>query len=83
VATDINTALLNDLSASNLETREHNILTEDLPEAAFDIVHCRWLLHHLPTPEIAVERMIKAVRPGGWLLPRRGGLFPRPRFAEP
>jgi ubiE/COQ5 methyltransferase family len=41
MATDINTALLKELSAPNLETREHNILTEDLPEAAFDIVHCR------------------------------------------
>jgi 2-polyprenyl-3-methyl-5-hydroxy-6-metoxy-1,4-benzoquinol methylase len=76
VATDINTALLKDLSAPNLETRDHDILIEDLPEAAFDIVHCRWLLHHLPTPEVAIERMIKAVRPGGWLLLEEVDFFP-------
>jgi hypothetical protein len=34
------------------------------------------LLHHLPTPEIAVERMIKAVRPGGWLLLEEVDFFP-------
>jgi 2-polyprenyl-3-methyl-5-hydroxy-6-metoxy-1,4-benzoquinol methylase len=76
LATDINTALLKGLSAPNLETRDHDILTEDLPEAAFDIVHCRWLLHHLPTPEVAIERMIKAVRPGGWLLLEEVDFFP-------
>jgi SAM-dependent methyltransferase len=76
MATDLNTALLNELTAPNLETREHNILTENLPEAAFDIVHCRWLLHHLPTPEVAIDRMIKAVRPGGWLLIEEVDFFP-------
>ena len=76
MATDINPALLKNLTAPNLETREHDILNEDLPEAAFDIVHCRWLLHHLPTPEVAVERMIKAVRPGGWLLLEEVDFFP-------
>ena len=32
----------------NLEVRRHDITVEDLPEGQFDLVHTRWLLHHLP-----------------------------------
>lgn len=32
---------------------------------AFDVVHTRFVLEHLPQPEKAVAQMIKAVRPGG------------------
>src|SRR5689334_25230763 len=54
VATDINTALLQDLQRPNLEPRRHDILSEALPEGAFDFVHTRWLLHHLPQPDVAI-----------------------------
>lgn len=31
----------------------------------FDVVHTRFLLEHLPTPEKVVEQMVKAAKPGG------------------
>jgi ubiquinone/menaquinone biosynthesis C-methylase UbiE len=34
----------------------------------FDIVHCRFVLTHLPNPEKAVDQMLSMVRPGGLLL---------------
>ena len=32
---------------------------------AFDVVHARFLLEHIPQPERVVEQMARAVRPGG------------------
>jgi ubiquinone/menaquinone biosynthesis C-methylase UbiE len=76
VATDINTALLENLSAPNLEAWQHDILAEDLPIGHFDFAHTRWLLHHLPDPEIAIDRMIASLKPGGWLLLEEVDFFP-------
>ncbi len=68
VATDINTRFLRQLNAPNLETRQHDILKDELETGVFDLVHCRCLLMHLPEPEKAMRRMANAVRPGGWLI---------------
>lgn len=76
VATDINTALLAHLGHPNLETRAHDITADPLPDGEFDFVHTRWLLHHLPEPEQVVRRMIRALRPGGWLLLEEVDFFP-------
>ena len=76
VATDINPTLLKELERPNLKTRHHDILNEPLPEGDFDLVHARWILHHLPTPEIAISRMVSALRPGGWLLLEEVDFFP-------
>ena len=68
VAADLNPRLLRRASLpTNVEVREHNILTQDLEAAQYDLVHCRALLMHLPQPAVALERMAAAVRPGGWL----------------
>jgi len=68
VATDINLRFLDGTSASNLELWEHDILTDPLPQNAFDLVHCRALFCHLPEPEQVLTRMVGALRPGGRLL---------------
>ncbi len=31
----------------------------------FDIVHCRFVLEHIPDPLVAVKQMVRAARPGG------------------
>jgi SAM-dependent methyltransferase len=68
VATDIDIRHLQDLSLPNLEIVQHNILDDASPEPAFDLVHTRLLLVHLPRREEALDRMISALKPGGWLL---------------
>jgi SAM-dependent methyltransferase len=68
VATDINTALLDDLDLPNLEVRRHDLQTEDLPKGEFDLVHARLVLIHLPAREEVLRRMAEALAPGGWLL---------------
>ncbi|MCI0548920.1 MAG: class I SAM-dependent methyltransferase, partial [Candidatus Rokubacteria bacterium] len=68
VATDADPRFLGGLVGPNLEVRRHDILTDALPEATYDLVHCRALLLHLGAPQRALERMVAALRPGGWLL---------------
>jgi SAM-dependent methyltransferase len=68
VATDIDIGHLRALSLPNLEVLQQNILEDGLREASFDLVHARLLLVHLPQREEALDRMISALRPGGWLL---------------
>lgn len=68
LATDLDTRLLEAIDASNVETRLHDITTEDLEPGAYDLVHARLLLEHLPEHEAALRRMRAALRPGGWLL---------------
>lgn len=76
VATDINIQLLQDIRQPNFEAIKHDITVDSAPESDFDFVHSRWLLHHLPKPELAIRRMIDALRPGGWLLLEEVDFFP-------
>ncbi|MFF8848345.1 methyltransferase domain-containing protein [Streptomyces sp. NPDC015127] len=53
--------------APNLEVMAHNIVTDPLPEAEFDVIHARLVLLHLPERRLVLNRLAKALRPGGWL----------------
>jgi len=68
VATDINTRLLDALTGPNVEVLRHDIVADALPQGVFDLVHARALLIHLPGRDRALDRMLTALKPGGWLL---------------
>jgi SAM-dependent methyltransferase len=68
VVTDINTRFLESLKQPNLEVLRHNIVTDPLPEGAFDLVHARLVLMHLPVRDSVLARLVAALKPGGWLL---------------
>lgn len=68
VATDLDARFLDEIDAANLEVRRHDILEDELETGAFDLVHSRFLLEHLPRYREALARMIDAVAPGGWIL---------------
>jgi SAM-dependent methyltransferase len=68
LATDINTRFLEELPYSNLDVRRHDITTEELPEATFDLVHARSVLFHLADRKAALQFMVRALKPAGWLL---------------
>ena len=76
LATDIEPALLEQVEFPQLEIRRHDILNDPPPPAEFDLVHARWLLHHLPDPVEAMRRMVSAVRPGGWIVFEECDFFP-------
>jgi SAM-dependent methyltransferase len=68
LATDINPRCLHALSFPNLEVLRHDIRCEPLPIQTFDLVHARLVLMHLPERENILERMVKALKPGGWIV---------------
>ena len=74
--TDIDARFLQEIPEPNFAACTHDITAEDLPASQFDLVHARWLLHHLRDPERAIERMVAALRPGGWLLIEEADFFP-------
>ena len=69
VATDLNPRFLRGAELpGNIEVREHDVLEHDFEPQAYNVVHARALLVHMPEPERTVARLAAAVRPGGWLL---------------
>jgi SAM-dependent methyltransferase len=58
LATDIDPSFLRCMKSPNVEVRQHNIAVDALPEATFDLVHSRLVLHHVPQRDEALQRMI-------------------------
>jgi SAM-dependent methyltransferase len=74
-AVDRDTRFLEELDADNLDVQRRDVL-DGLPGDAYDLIHARMLLMHLPTREKFVEELAAAVRPGGWLLVEDMDIFP-------
>src|SRR5262249_46882350 len=76
VATDIDTTYLERLSIPNLEVRRHDSLEDPLDglgPGTFDLVCSRLVLFWLAgKQEIAIQRMVECLRPGGWLIDEDG-----------
>jgi SAM-dependent methyltransferase len=68
VATDLDTRFLEEIASYNLEVRKHNIVTEPIEEGTYDLVHSRDVLEHIPEREIVLDKMVSALKPGGWLV---------------
>src|SRR4051812_45567785 len=59
LVTDIDPRFLQGLAASgrpNLEVRQHDITSDRLPPDAFDLIHARLVLLHLPGADRVLER---------------------------
>jgi SAM-dependent methyltransferase len=68
VAVDLNTRFLEPLAGPHLEPVAVDVTNRALPRAEFDLVHSRLLLEHLPARGEVLANMIRAARPGGWVL---------------
>jgi SAM-dependent methyltransferase len=72
VASDVDIRYLRRLDLPNLQAIDHNILAdpiERLGSGSFDLVCSRLTLFHLVGhQELALRRMVKCLRPGGWLV---------------
>lgn len=67
VAADLDTRYLDPVERPNLEVLQHDVASDELPGGPYDLVHARLLIEHIPESG-ALERMIGALKPGGWLL---------------
>jgi SAM-dependent methyltransferase len=68
LATDLDTRFVERLSGPNLKIQQHDVVSDALPVADFDLVHSRAVLSHLPERDHVLGKMVGALRPGGWLL---------------
>lgn len=68
VALDINPRYLQSTIPANLEVRAGDIRTIELKEDSFDLVHARYVLIHIPDYEVALQRMLALLKPGGWII---------------
>ncbi len=67
-ATDIDTRFLDGLAEANLRVIRHDVTADDLPRAAFDLVHCRLVLAHLPSRRAVLSKLAAALKPRGQLV---------------
>lgn len=67
-AIDTEIAHMEDLNAPNLRIIKQDITTRPLESAAYDLVHAKILLMHLPERERVLRELASAVKPGGYLL---------------
>jgi SAM-dependent methyltransferase len=68
VATDINPRFLEALDYPNLEVWRHDLVSDDLPRGAFNMVHTRAVIMHIRERQRAMKKLTDALKPGGWIL---------------
>ena len=68
LAVDLEPTLLAEVTAPNLEVRRLDVVADELPEAAFDLIHTRLVLVHIPQRNELIPKLVRSLRPGGVLL---------------
>lgn len=66
-ATDLDTRWLDAIDVPNLTVLRHDLLVDDFPEGAFDVIHARAVLEHVAERDRALERMVRWLAPCGRL----------------
>jgi SAM-dependent methyltransferase len=67
LATDIDVSWIRAAADPVIEVRRHDVGRDEPPAESFDLVHARLVLVHVVDRARALQSMIKALRPGGWL----------------
>jgi SAM-dependent methyltransferase len=67
LVTDLDVSRLVGCDLTNVEVRTHDVCADALDDD-FDVIHARLLLEHLPSRVEVLEKLVTALRPGGWLL---------------
>lgn len=68
LVTDVDTRFLDSLRGPALNVRAHDISSDALPDAEFDLIHTRLVLMHVRQRDTALARMVSSLKLGGWLL---------------
>ena len=68
LATDIDPRFIPDFGLAQLEVAIHNVTADVIPAARYDLIHARLVLTHLPQRRDVLDRLVQALRPGGWLV---------------
>ncbi|MEV6568572.1 class I SAM-dependent methyltransferase [Streptomyces kronopolitis] len=68
LATDLDVSWTRDIAGGAIEVLSHDVAADPPPSGGFDLVHARLVLVHVADRAEALRRMVRALRPGGWLL---------------
>ncbi|MET8979300.1 methyltransferase [Streptomyces sp. NPDC004539] len=68
VVTDLDIRFLKGIESGNLRVRRHDVVSDELEADTFDLIHARLVLNHLREREQVIAKLVRALRPGGWLL---------------
>src|SRR5690349_4171438 len=67
-AIDIDTRFIDHLASDSITVRRFDLRCDDLPESAYDLVHSRLVLEHLADRKQILDRLVAALKPGGWMV---------------
>ena len=67
-AVDIDTRFIEPLACDVVQVRRVDLRTDELLRSRFDLVHARLVLEHLTERTQILDRLVAALRPGGWLV---------------
>jgi SAM-dependent methyltransferase len=76
VAADLDVRLLEQIDAPGVEVRQMDLAVDELPRDAFDFVHTRLVLLHVPERDRVLRRLADALRPGGIIMVEEDDIFP-------
>ena len=68
IATDLDVSWAPEVAGTGVQVRRHDVGTEAPPARDLDLVHARLVLVHVPDRARALQSMVAALRPGGWLV---------------
>lgn len=68
LATDIDPRFVPASRLDQLQVVRHDVTTDAIPAARYDLIHARLVLSHLPQRLAVLVRLSQALRPGGWLV---------------
>ncbi|MEU8773558.1 methyltransferase [Streptomyces sp. NPDC048606] len=74
-ATDLDGRFLSRTRHERLTVLRHDVTRDELPEAHYDLIHARYLLHHLPDRDAVFARIVRWLAPGGRLVIEEPALF--------
>jgi SAM-dependent methyltransferase len=67
-AVDLRTDRLAWLTERGVRIRRHDVTADELPRAAYDLVHARLVVQHIADRPGVVRRLCRALKPGGHLV---------------
>jgi hypothetical protein len=68
LGTDLNLDWIDVDLPRQVELRRHDVTSDEIPSSAYDLIHARLVLLHLPERDQVIDRLVAALAPGGWLV---------------
>ena len=68
LATDLDLRRLSATAVPGLTATSHDVVHDEIATGAYDLVHARLLLVHLPERERVLDSLVGSLRPGGWVV---------------